>query len=66
MTARPIGELIAPIMERAQRLFAFQRSIAKYPDPTDQKQFILMARDVEVISDDEARDLIAAYHLEAA
>lgn len=66
MTARPIGEIIAPIVERAETMAGFQAMLRRCPTSHARKGLILAAYDSGAITSDDARLLIEAEGLETA
>ncbi len=64
--ARPIGEILAPIVARAGRMASFQALINDVTTPEGRKQMIVTARLGDLITEDEARLLIEVYQLETA
>lgn len=66
MSARPIGEILAPIVRRCAAMAGLQRLIADIPDATRRKEMILLARRGNLITDEEASLLIEAHQLETA
>lgn len=66
MSARPIGEFIAPIMARAKAMAAFQAMLGTTPTAAGRKHLIMSAREAGAIGDDDARLLIETYQLETA
>lgn len=66
MSARPIGEILAPMIERTKALHTFQHLINGCSTPEARKQMIMTARLGDLISDEETRLLIEAYQLETA
>jgi hypothetical protein len=66
MSARPIGELIAPIMARLQTAMVFQSLLQRCPSVEDRKGFIMAARSHGALDDQEAELLIQANQLETA
>ena len=66
MSARPIGELIAPIIARAHAMAGFQELLNGTPTAEGRKALILAAYETEAIGGDDAQLLIQAYGLETA
>jgi hypothetical protein len=66
MSARAIGELIQPIMARAEALYGFQQILNKCPTAEGRKGLILAAWERFAVSDEDAQLLIEAYGLETA
>jgi len=66
MTARPIGEIIAPILARTRRMMAFQSMLLSCPSAEDRKGFIVAAYSHGVLDSGEAELLIQANLLETA
>lgn len=64
--AKPIGEMFAPIIARAERMAGLQFLLRLCATPTDRKQLILSAYHRGQIEDDDARLLIEAEGLETA
>lgn len=64
--ARAIGELIKPILERAEAMRGFQLMLEALPSADARKTFITTARDVGAIDDLDTRLLIETYQLETA
>lgn len=66
MSARPIGEIVAPIVQRAVALAYFQNRINLQDSPEAKKHLIMLFREVGAIDGDQARLLIEANMLETA
>lgn len=66
MSARPIGEILAPLIARAKAMHGFQRLINDCSSAESRKQMIMTARMGDLISDEETRLLIEVYQLETA
>lgn len=66
MSARLIGEIVAPIMARAKRLTKLQEVIRRYPHANDRKTLITMAYEIGAVSAGDAKLLIEAEGLETA
>lgn len=66
MDARPIGEIVAPIVAEAQRLAKLQWLLAGLPHPADRKTVIMKWWEIGLIADDQASLLIEHNALEAA
>lgn len=66
MSARPIGEIIKPIIARAEAMHGFQMMLNAMPTPEARKIMIVTAWAAGGIEDDDARLLIEAYGLETA
>ena len=66
MSARPIGEIIAPIMARAEAMHGFQQMLNRCPTAEGRKALIMAAWERLAISDEDAELLIEAYGLETA
>lgn len=64
--ARPIGEIIAPIVARAEKLQAFQSVLNALPTPAERKIAIMDAHCFRLIDMNDTRLLIEAYQLETA
>jgi hypothetical protein len=66
MSARPIGDFIAPIVARAQSMAGLQALLNNIPAAGDRKRFILAARETGAIDDEAATLLLQTYQLETA
>lgn len=66
MSARPIGEILAPIIENARSLARLQEKLMELPTRAERKRDILTLRGLEAISDDDCSLLISAMMLEDA
>lgn len=66
MSARPIGEILAPIIARCAAMRSFQDMIGALETAESRKQMIMFARAGDLISDDETSLLIQVYQLETA
>ena len=66
MSARSIGEILAPMIERTKALNKFQSLISGCATLEARKEMILVARHGGLISDEEMRLLIETYQLETA
>lgn len=66
MSGRPIGELIAPILARAEAMAGFQAMLARCPTASDRKHLIMAAWERGALGDDDAELLIQANMLETA
>lgn len=66
MSARPIGEILAPIIERAHRMAKFQDILAGMSSASQRKCLIVAAYETDVITADDCRLLIEAHGLETA
>lgn len=66
MSARPIGEIVAPIIARAVALHGFQAMLNRVAEPAARKTFIMAALEAGAIDQDDTRLLIEAYQLETA
>lgn len=64
--ARPIGEIIAPLLAAAAQLAPFQDWINGEPDASARKQIIMDAHGMGLITDDDCTLLLQAYQLETA
>lgn len=64
--ARPIGEILQPILRRCAAMAGFQKMINDIDDPVRRKEFILIARLGNLITDEEATMLLQVYQLETA
>ena len=60
MTARPIGEIIAPIVARATFLAWFQDRINAQPNPLAKKHLIGLYYEIGAIDHDQAQILVEA------
>lgn len=65
MSARPIGEIVAPIIRDALGLARLQLALAEL-DPTTRKVLVMLWWERSVISSEEAELLIEFNALEAA
>lgn len=65
MSARPIGELIAPIAHRAMAVASLQSGLSVL-DPSPRKQLVMLWWEHGVITAEEAELLIEHNALEAA
>lgn len=66
MSARPIGELIRPILARAEAMHGFQLMLNGIDTAAARKTLIMAARDAGAIDDTDTRLLIESYQLETA
>jgi len=66
VTARLIGEITAPLVERAQTMAGFQAMLRRCPTSHARKGLILAAYDSGAIDEADARLLIEAEGLETA
>lgn len=66
VSASAIGELIAPIMAKAERLRGVQVLIEAIASPAHQKRFVMVAREHGAITDEETGLLLTAHMLEEA
>lgn len=66
MSARPIGEIIAPILARAVAMYGFQMMLNRVGTPEARKSLIMAANEAGAIGDDDTGLLIEAYQLETA
>lgn len=66
MSARPIGEIIAPILARAQAMAGFQEFLGNCPTAGSRKNLIVAAYENGAIDGSDAQLLIEAYGLETA
>jgi hypothetical protein len=66
MSARPIGEIIAPILARIHAAAAFQHFIARCANAEDRKGFIMSAHSYGALDDEECGLLLTANQLESA
>lgn len=66
MSARPIGEIIAPIMARAVAMYGFQTMLNRVDTPEARKTLILAANEAGAIDAEDTSLLIQAYQLETA
>ena len=64
--ARPIGEIIAPILAYAARLAPFQDWINSAPDAGTRKQIIMDAYAMDLIDGEDCAILLQVYQLETA
>lgn len=64
--ARPIGELIPPIMARIHTAMLFQELASRCPTPELRKEFIMVAHCTGVLDREETELLIQANLLETA
>lgn len=63
---RSIGELIAPIVARAEAMAGFQALLAQCPNAECRKNLIVAAYENAAIDGPDAQLLIEAYGLETA
>jgi len=66
VSARPIGEIIAPIMARAGRMAKVQAMLNDVAEPARRKAIIVALYELDGIGADDAQLLIEAYQLETA
>ena len=66
MSARPIGDIIRPIVEQAERLSMFQYLLALMPNDGARKRLITDWYERGLLDEDQAAILITAHMLEAA
>lgn len=66
MSARPIGEIIKPILARARAMHGFQALLNGCPTPECRKNLIVAAYENGAIDGPDAQLLIEAYQLETA
>ncbi len=66
MSARPIGEILAPVIERAHRMATLQTVIAGMSSASQRKRLIVTAYETEIITADDCRLLMEAHGLETA
>ena len=66
MSARPIGELVAAIVARAQTMAGFQSLLNGCPTAECRKRLIVAAYENGAIDGPDAQLLIEAYGLETA
>lgn len=66
MTARSIGELIAPILARAKTMQGLQDLLSHVPAAAHRKELIMAAHGAGAIDDEQCELLIQVYMLETA
>jgi hypothetical protein len=66
MSAHPIGEIVKPIIARAQRIALISELIETFDDPSERKAMIMALYQGGAILDRTAELLIDHYGLEAA
>ncbi len=66
MSARSIGELVAPIIAAAVGLSSLQEWLSEVPCPATRKRLVILWWEKEVITPEEAELLIEHNSLEAA
>ncbi len=66
MSARPIGELFAPIVGRCERLMWLHRLLDRVPCASAKKNLIMTAFRIGRIDGSEAQLLVQVYQLETA
>ena len=64
--ARPIGEILAPIVAKAARMASLQSVLAGLSSASQRKRLICAAYENGVIGPDDCRLLIEAHGLETA
>jgi len=65
-SARPIGEIIAPLIVAAVGVARLQEFLGTFPTPAERKGWIMTWWEDGTISDAEAEMLIQVYQLETA
>ena len=66
MSAKPIGDFLPAILDRAARMASFQALISDCGSPSRRKDMIMTAKIGGLIDDEECRLLIEVYELEDA
>lgn len=66
MSARPIGEIFAEVVVRAEAMMALQSLLNVSTESDGRKHLIMAAREAGAIGDDDATLLIQTYQLETA
>lgn len=66
MSARPIGEILQPVLDRAYRMAALQQVLRQCPTLKGRKSLIMAAWEHNAITDEDAQILIEAEGLETA
>lgn len=64
--ARPIGEIIPEVLERARRISIIGELVASFDDKQDAKEIVMRLYQAEVITNQTAELLIETFGLEAA
>lgn len=64
--ARPIGDVIPEVLERARRISIIGELVASFEDKEDAKEVVMRLYQAEVITDRTAELLIETFGLEAA